>query len=73
MEIDNMTVSPQSTYIFPEERNHTIYTLIDMSKLSSAEKMFYQNKEMTSISFSSKFVNTNITKIDSFLFFFDIN
>ena len=73
MTIDIMTVSPQSTYTFPEEGNHTIYILIDMSKISSSEKMFYQNKEMTFISFSSKFKNANITKIDSFLFFFDIN
>ena len=64
MTIDNMTVSPQSTYIFSEEGNHTIYALIDISKISSAEKMFFQSKEMTYISFSSKFKNTNITKID---------
>ena len=45
MTIDNMTVSPQSTYIFPEEGNLTIYTLIDISKLSSAEKKFIKTRK----------------------------
>ena len=64
MIIDNQIITPISSYKFPSVGNHTIYFLMNITSLDSIKKMFYQNKNITSIIFSSEFNSENIKYMD---------
>ena len=62
--INGQIITPIAYYRFSSKGNNTVYFLMNMSSLDSAEKMFYQNKNITSIYFSSKFKSDKIKKLD---------
>ena len=69
MIVDDKEVKPCKNFTFESIGYHTIYVLIDISKLDSLDYMFYKINHLVSISFSEKF---NTEKIKSMSYFFSL-
>lgn len=68
MEIDNVIIKPSFEYIFPKAGNHILYLSMNISKLDSLNKMFYEIENLTSISFLDNF-DTQFIEDMSYMFY----
>ena len=65
MSIDDINVNPTTNYTFPfPDDNYTVYILIDISKIVSLYKLFYNINRLKSIDFSESFNTRNIRDMD---------
>ena len=63
MIVDNKRVIPSKEYIFNSIGPHKVNILMDISNSSSLSKMFYQIKNLTSLSFTKHFKTNKITSV----------
>ena len=66
---DTILSEPSKTYTFPTKGNHTIYFLIDLTKLDSLKSMFKEIKKITSISFTDIFDTKNIKDMSEMFYY----
>ena len=65
MSIDDINVNPTTNYTFPfSDDNYTVYILLDISKIVSLYKLFYNINRLKSIDFSESFNTRNIRDMD---------
>ena len=67
MIFNNKTISPSSSFSFPEIGNHTIYFLFEKN-ISSLKGLFNNNRNIYSISFTPDFKTENISDMSSMFY-----
>ena len=68
MIIDGEYVGICKEHTFPKAGNHTVYILSDFSKMTSAKRMFYQIKQLQSLTFTPLFDTRNVKTMKSMFY-----
>ena len=69
MTIDSESFKAKTEHTFELQGNHSVYVLMDISKIDSIEQIFYQLDKMISISFTTKFNTKNIVNMNEMFYY----